>query len=358
MNHTCPVNPEATQKAESSSTAVSAHSDPAPHDGAVRREPPEGVLAAGQWYWVKEVMTWDDRKSGLKRGDEYEWLGCVVDIGTNYALLKAPPSNDRGSRSDRVHFDDFWKRLRLEPNADIVIAGKVEHYQRHAQELLAEVQALTMRLGIAPARMLSAGAVAGTSLATVSGQTDIRSYEAALIKARDVTLPELFEQIKEANAEVARWMTASTLTMEAQIAPLSSTLKEVKDRVFNVGLYAGLAEEVVRCCDGAPAAAHEKLRVMQRRLYMDEECLMSYEAGGMEFADIGEFDAWISQPANRDRILPFPRTLVAMRVRRVAATFCPLSSRSTRSWRTSRRFSISATESNSGGCHASWTSAK
>jgi hypothetical protein len=49
---------------------------------------------------------------------------------------------------------------------------------------------------------------------------------------------------------------------------------------------------------------------------MDEECLMDYKAGGMEFDSITKFDEWISKPVNRDRILPFPKTMVAMRVRR------------------------------------------
>ncbi|KKK50284.1 hypothetical protein LCGC14_3126560, partial [marine sediment metagenome] len=56
--------------------------------------------------------------------------------------------------------------------------------------------------------------------------------------------------------------------------------------------------------------------LMQRRLYMDEECLLAYEVGGMEFEDIYEFDEWMARPSNRDRLLPFPRCMIAMRVRR------------------------------------------
>ena len=77
-----------------------------------------------------------------------------------------------------------------------------------------------------------------------------------------------------------------------------------------------MAEDAVKCCDGDPAASGEKLRVMQRRLYMDEECLLDYRGGGIEFKDIHAFDKWIAQPENRDRILPFPRTIAGFRVRR------------------------------------------
>jgi hypothetical protein len=37
---------------------------------------------------------------------------------------------------------------------------------------------------------------------------------------------------------------------------------------------------------------------------MDEECLAKYEAGGMDFNDIGKFDAWLSRGGNFGRILP------------------------------------------------------
>jgi hypothetical protein len=58
------------------------------------------------------------------------------------------------------------------------------------------------------------------------------------------------------------------------------------------------------------------LRVMQRRFYMDEECLVAYEAGGMDIQDIKQFDAWLSREENFKRILPFDRCVVAFRVRR------------------------------------------
>ena len=36
----------------------------------------------------------------------------------------------------------------------------------------------------------------------------------------------------------------------------------------------------------------------------------------MEFRSIERFDEWMAKPKNRDRLLPFPRCLLAMRVRR------------------------------------------
>lgn len=150
----------------------------------------------------------------------------------------------------------------------------------------------------------------------MSGSSDVSGYKAALIEAKETKLPALFERVKNANAEMVRWMSAGGMTMEALAGSMTDSIDEIKSRIFTVSLYAGLAEEVVCCKPGQAAPASEKLRVMQRRLYMDEECLMHYRIGGMEFSNITEFDAWLSEPAHLETILPFQRCMVAMRVRR------------------------------------------
>ncbi len=49
---------------------------------------------------------------------------------------------------------------------------------------------------------------------------------------------------------------------------------------------------------------------------MDEECLVSYKAGGMSFTQISNFDEWLIEPENLTRCLPFNRCLAAFQVRR------------------------------------------
>ena len=287
----------------------------------VERETTQPQLALGQWYWVTSTEPVEDESGEGWHDEHYEWLGCVMQTGSNFVGLESPHGTS-GYHSTRVHFDDFWTQLRFEPNADEVIRKNIAHFQGEANRLLGEVKALTARLGLKPVGALrpppGAASDQSTALVALSGQTDIAAYKLALIEAQDKTLPALFSAIKEANAELVLWMTANTMPMLAMTGEMEGSIDEIHDRIFNVSLYAGLTEEVVQCCKGAAAARDEKLHVMQRRLYMDEECLLNYAGGGMEFKDIEAFDAWIFQPENRDRILPFPRTLVAMRVRREA----------------------------------------
>lgn len=274
----------------------------------------QGELELGAWYWVKSVAQWDG--NGRKKGDEYEWFGCAMFIGSNYVEIQSP-----GGSNTRIHLDDFWTDLRREEDPDAVIAGKVEHWRVRAKELVSEIQNLTHRLGVAKSRMIAGPAsqsseATGSALVALSGQSDLEGYKTALTVAKEKTLPELHKSLKSANEQLSMWIKASMLSLEASIVPERETIKVINDRLFSFGLYAGLAESAVQCCCGSLAAYNEPLHVMQRRLYMDEEALLSYEAGGMDFRGIGEFDAWLCRPENRDRILPFPRTLVAMRVRR------------------------------------------
>lgn len=279
----------------------------------------EQLVSPGQWYWVQDQET--VYNEDLKEHEEqpYEWLGCVMRVGSNFIELREP--NRNGYRHIRVHFDDFYSKLRFEPNHEQVIAGKVQHFQTKAAEHLEEIKRITAKLGVLRNTIGHEKPQADTdtgnrALMVLSQAPDIKGYQRDLVLAKEKQLPDLFKEVEEANGEVVRWLSATALPLLAQKNAMDGVIEDIEDRIFNVSLYAGLTEEVVKCCDGKPAEPTDKLHVMQRRLYMDEECLLNYRVGGMEFTNIQQFDAWISEPVNRDRILPHPRTLVAMRVRR------------------------------------------
>lgn len=281
-------------------------------------------VAVGQWYWVSDIeRRWNTDSDGHVNVP-YEWMGCVMQVGSNYLKLEEPRASG-GTRTIRVHFENFWQTLRRELNPESVIQGQVAHFQGVATAHLASIQAITARLGVTRQGAIggpgsqatqNAPTEASNALVTLSGQVDVKAYERSLVLAKETQLPELFKAVKAANEEVVRWMSASALPMLAMAQGMDGIVQDITDRIFNVSLYAGLTEQVVQCCEGEPAAFADKLHVFQRMGFMDEECLINYRHGGMEFSNIEQFDAWISEPENRDRILPFPRCLVAMRVRR------------------------------------------
>ena len=272
-------------------------------DGTHFETRPSGVdVRLGQWYWIKS------------NGEEV--LACVMRIGSNYIGLSRP--HVHGETTWRVHLDNFWRDLRFEPQADVLIPRYQQEAQRESELLMAEVHKVMARLGMSDAARIGSPAPAASDgrALVIASAGDAKQYRDALTLAQEKTLPDLFKQIEEANKRMILWAKAGTLGMQAEAHAMKGVLSEVESRIDTVSIYAGIGENAVLIHDGQPAPYSEKLRVMQRRLYMDEECLANYRAGGMEFKHIGDFDRWLLEPENLKATLPFPRCMVAFRVRR------------------------------------------
>lgn len=296
------------------------------------------LLEIGQWYWVSDrKRKWvvdgkvafeqgsdeyeedeeeeedeEDEEEGHYEHEDYEWLGCVTKVGSNYLRLTSVHD-----ASQRVHFDEILTKLRREHNPKAVIDGEVNKSKARVEDLMGQVKELTNRLGVSPRLGLPAPPqeATTTALVTMSNAPDINEYKAKLIRAKDKELPDLFEEIREANADLATWMKAETIPLSAMAGNMKGAIGEIEGRIFNVSLYAGLTEDVELVRKGKPAHYDEPLRLMQRRLYMDEECLLDYQTGGMDITTLKKFDKWLSKRKNLDRIFPYPRCMVAFRVR-------------------------------------------
>lgn len=285
------------------SAVITAAADTGDSLNNIERESSDSHYKLGNWFWVLE-------------DDGTEWLGCAMQIGSNFIEIHEPYSSS-GYESFRVHLSNVHKVLRYEPNHLHEIKLKCEHFKSEASKYLDEVKAISARLGVSlQPSLMHAAKSTGSDLMILTGAYDVASHKLDLIKAKEEELPALFEKLKETNTEVAKWLSAESMSLRAVMEEMKNSLGVIDDRIFNVSLYAGLIEDAVICSSGEPAAFHEKLHVMQRRLYMDEESLLSWESDGLDFKNIKAYDKWIAKPKNRDRILPFPRCIVAMRVRR------------------------------------------
>lgn len=256
--------------------------------------------AVGRWFWVR-----NEERSGMPE----RWLACVMHVGSNYAELHAP-----GGSYERIHEDEFYDRCEPEPDAKGVIARNVAEHEAKVRALMAEVKAITARLGVPLGHALPAAGEARALAVRGAGGADMGAYKTALALAKDKALPDLFENIRRENESLKKWLTAELLPLKAQHEAMDPAIDAIKDRIFSVELYAGLVEEVEEIAAGKPAPRETPVHLMQRRCYCDEECLARYEAGGMEFKDLGAFDDWLARPENRNRILPFPRCVVAFQV--------------------------------------------
>ena len=287
-------------------------------------------IEVGQWYWVTtqnerhlkdEDECFEDDEDEDIGDDDIEndeddidnadngrsWFACVVAIGSNFVEVQSP-----GGWDERIHVDEFETRCRYEPDSKDIIDREVAVSQAKVQELMREVQAITARLGVQEA--LSEGGE--TQALALLGDADYGGYQTALEKAKSEDLPALFKAIKKANERLTKWLTAVVIPLKAEFGLQREIIEKIEDKIFHVQIYAGLVEDIVTVADGKPASSDEKLCIYQRKFFMDEECLLDYQAGGMEFKDIRAFDRWLKKKKNRDRILPFPRCIVSFQVRR------------------------------------------
>lgn len=256
----------------------------------------DSTVEIGQWYWILP-----------KKGDGEEWFACAKKIGSNFVEFYAAEGG-----YTRIHADKLFDRVRHEPNPEKVFSEQLAELKIELAGHMAKIQATMARLS------LSKDTVASTSTALVamSSQADPEKYELALRQAKDTELPKLFEEMRETHKSMEKIVQARLIPIEAKIEEMTGVVDHVKSRLFSLSLYAGFSERVKQVRNGAPAKADEVLRIMQRRLYMDEEALLAYEHGGMEFKHIKEFDRWIGKKKNFDRLLPFERCMVAFKVRR------------------------------------------
>jgi hypothetical protein len=261
---------------------------------------PNDRIEVGQWYLVK-----DDPKDE----EEVPDLRCVTEIGSNYAKVVSVNRS-----SVRFHFDVFHLHCERCLNPEAIIDAEVKKHQDKTDELMEQVRALTARLGVSQAALLGDGEA---SMAMVlASDKPAKEYKDALILAKTETLPDLFEQIEKSNKQMGKWMKAKLIPLYASAEGMKHSIGAIENRIFSVELYAGLVETVKRVHNGEPAKITDKVHLMQRRMYMDEECLAQYTTGGMDIKNLGAFDRWLAKPKNLNRLLPFPRCIAAFQVRR------------------------------------------
>lgn len=267
------------------------------------RRSSDDLLEVGDWFWVKG-------------SDDKRWMACITYVGSNYAELKGPSERHNGIQSQRVHFEQFWAKCERIPDPDPIINGKIMEHQLESRALMEEVRAVTARLGMVQRQSLTDGGAEETKALSVRSSEPVEAYKKALAKAKEKTLPALFEQIEEANESLANWMNVKLIPMKAEAEALKGVMSLISDRIFSVELYAGLVETVVEVRGGEADELGSQIHLMQRRCYMDEECLAGYETGGMDYKDIKDFERWLCKPSNFGRLLPFPKTVVAFQIRR------------------------------------------
>lgn len=291
----------------------------------------EKLPEVGQWFeseWSEDV--WQDDEKGPTLCGEFSdcdgpviktepdpecehrilvtrrVLVCVTHVGSNYAEISTV-----GGDKHRIHLDNFYEECTPVADPDARIAAGVAYWQREMAEASKTVAALMGEIGLGGRQL----APATQALAVSLGSKATDEYKGQLARVKE-TLPELYERMNLAGKEMGRWMAARAIPLRAQCDGLKEYVASIDRRLLAVDLYAGLSEDAEMVRKGDPAAYAEQVHVFQGLHFMDEEAIAHYKAGGIIFDSIDAFDAWMSSSEHFERLFPFPRCVVAFRVRR------------------------------------------
>jgi hypothetical protein len=179
------------------------------------------------------------------------------------------------------------------------------------RELAAEVEELTAREDEPGTALVPAGGGAAPPeqikrrLAKMKAEANRRTN--ALKKQQEKVKGMLAEQMRQA---------------ELVMKPMQAMVRRLEEGIWTVNLYLGTQETIKQLADGEPAPADTPITVRQMVLYMDEECAVDAEEGGIDARSMSQFDEWLRESqAHVDQVLPEPKGVVALKPRRKAKEY-------------------------------------
>lgn len=142
--------------------------------------------------------------------------------------------------------------------------------------------------------------------------------EGKIAEIRGKWLQKKAEQLTEVLKGLAPFYSEFASVGMARAHEGLARVKEVEKGLRSLNLYTGDGVAVVKVAEGASAPASEKLTIYQRKLFMDEEFAVWDDVDRMfDYTNASEFFAALGKnEALRQQLIPAPRGVVAMAVRR------------------------------------------
>jgi len=257
----------------------------------------------GSWHWCR--FNHDDEKP-------IEELCCVTHIGSNFVRTEFYTGSDRHTSGHLWKFDEWLENTRPEPNWRQIMQQRSNDTQR---ELQAAVQKLVQDCQSAHL-VASQNESPIETLALTTSRTSPEEMKSKLIALKNETFPQGEKRVEALTQRLVGIQKSFCLAERAQVDKMNKALSIVDERLFALELYAGLIESVKQIRDGKPADAETPIAIRQMLRYMDEETLIEFDKGGLDFANLEQFDEWVARDENLNRIAPEPRCIVALKVRR------------------------------------------
>lgn len=251
---------------------------------------PQPDLPSGYYVCVGEVR-------GFDHGD----LVYLLEAGVEQVEIV---SGERRFSMDRA---DFAATFDLAPDGAALRQAQIT-------ELMA-ANANPTQLAVVNPHLGETGELQGVELMDPSRSSAIETKK-TMASLRN-TAARMRTDMETRQAQIKALAEEQAIILRAQVTALAEVLSKAEEAVWTINLYLGSNEEIVRLAEGEPAPLEEPITVRQLVLYMDEECAVAAEAGGIDARSVEEFDTWLtSDPAHRAQVFPEAKGIVALKPRR------------------------------------------
>ena len=209
---------------------------------------------------------------------------------------------------------DFEKTFEFDPEGLTHRTEQVTQLMREAAALQAEGSAAERLLREFNPHVDEAGDLSSTALVTTSTSAMGSKQSVALLRN---AAAKLRRDLQAKQSAIKAYAEEQALILRRQADELQALVRTAEEAVWTINLYLGQNEEVVRLAEGAPAPASTPIVIRQLVLYMDEECAVAADEGGIDASGIERFDDWlVEDPAHLRQVLPDPKGMVAIKPRR------------------------------------------
>ncbi len=258
------------------------------------------IIIPGQYY---RCISKDDHQDD--DGD------CDVSDGHRFGDLVLITSIDGakinfvcGKRRLHWDIDSFLANYELDPDGEKKREAEIAGLMREASDFASDQKAIETSM--------SSISVATTDLVKsndpLAAKKKLGMAKGQIVKLKDAVLAK--------QERLMGFLEEKKALMMAKVEAMEAMVKNVEEVVWAINIYSGAEEKIKRLKKGESAPATEKVVVRQLRLFMDHECALFDDEGGMDGDNLDAFDDWIKVPAHLQQVLPEQRGIVALRVRR------------------------------------------
>lgn len=278
----------------------------------VNRLDDENKIEIGNWYLIN---TSDESLFYVRHGnwsrneiksDEDSVLVCADRFESNLVVLR---SNAGEYRVLTRNMDSL-----LKPVDDLDALMMVEEALASKRVAIVQLQQEMKKL------IQSVNANSGN----VSSNTDvmIATKDALVAKTSELKnvhskqLDKLGEEISSNVGDLSIIAKYITLPASVDMNQIAEGREMIDEKIHDLSIYGGLYEEENILSEGYCARDEQPIHIYQDLKFMDVECIDAYVIGGIDAYKIDRFDKWLAEPKNRDRVLPHPKSIVAIKNRK------------------------------------------